>query len=50
VREAFTRAGFAEVCVRTFHVGDDQTTLGVVRFDGSPVPLGLARKWFTFVG
>ncbi len=40
VRKAFSAAGFAEVCVRSFDVEDDRTALGVVRFDGQPVPLG----------
>ena len=50
VREAFSAAGFAEVSVRAFDVEDDRTALGVVRFDGSTVPLGPTQTWFTFVG
>jgi hypothetical protein len=50
VREAFSAAGFAEVCIRTFDVEDDRTTLGVVRLDGPPAPLGPRQIWFTFEG
>ena len=50
VRAAFTAAGFTEVRVRSFDVEDDSTALGVVRFDGPPVPLGPRQTWFTFVG
>ena len=39
VRKAFSVAGFAEVCIRSFDVNADRTALGVVRFDGPPVPL-----------
>jgi len=50
VRTAFSAAGFAEVSIRSFHVEDDRTALGVVRFDGPPMPLGPRERWFTFVG
>ena len=50
VREAFSAAGFAEVSIRPFGVEDDRTTLGVVRFDGTPVELRPDERWFTFVG
>jgi hypothetical protein len=50
VRTAFSAAGFAEVGIRSFDVEDDRTALGVVRFDGPPVPLGPRETWFTFVG
>ena len=50
VRKAFSAAGFAEVCIRSFDVEDDRTALGIVRFDGPPVPLGPREMWFTFVG
>ena len=50
VRKAFSAAGFAEVCIRTFDVEDDRTALGVVRFHGPPVPPGPKERWFTFVG
>jgi hypothetical protein len=50
VRKAFSAAGFTEVSIRTFDVEDDRTALGVVRFDGPPVPLGPQELWFTFVG
>src|SRR3954451_21273450 len=50
VRRAFSAAGFAEVCIRSFDVEDDHRALGVVRFDGPPVPLGPRETWFTFVG
>ena len=50
VREAFAAAGFTEVRVRSFDVEDDRTALGVVRFDGTPLPLGSKETWFTFVG
>jgi hypothetical protein len=38
------------VCIRSFDVEDDRTALVVVRFDGSPVPLGPEEMWLTFVG
>jgi hypothetical protein len=50
VRRAFSAAGFAEVCLRSFDVEDDRTALGVVRLDGPPAPLGSRETWFTFVG
>jgi hypothetical protein len=50
VRKAFSAAGFAEVCIRTFDVEDDRTALGVVRLDGPAAPLGPRQIWFTFVG
>jgi hypothetical protein len=50
VRRPFSAAGFAEVCIRSFDVEDDHTALGVVRFDGPPMPLGPGERWFTFVG
>jgi hypothetical protein len=51
VREAFSAAGFTEMCIRSFDVGDDdRTALGVVRLDGPPVPLRPRELWFTFVG
>ena len=50
VREAFSAAGFAEVSMRSFDVEDDGTALGVLRYDGPPVPLGVGERWFTFVG
>ncbi|CAA9321495.1 MAG: hypothetical protein AVDCRST_MAG29-344 [uncultured Nocardioidaceae bacterium] len=50
VRTAFSAAGFAEMSIRSFDVEDDRTALGVVRFDGQPVPLGPLERWFTFVG
>jgi hypothetical protein len=50
VRSAFSAAGFTEVSIRSFDVEDDRTALGVVRFDGPPVPLGTRETWFTFVG
>ena len=50
VREAFSVAGFTEVSIRSIDVEDDHTALGVVRFEGPPVPIGARRTWFTFVG
>jgi hypothetical protein len=50
VRTAFSAAGFAEVGIHSFDVEDDHTALGVVRYDGLPVPLGPSETWFTFVG
>jgi len=50
VRQAFAAAGFTELWVRSFDVEDDRTALGVVRFDGAPLPPGPAQTWFTFVG
>lgn len=50
VREALDAAGFSEVSIRSFDVQDDRTALGVVRYDGPPVPLGPRQTWFTFVG
>jgi hypothetical protein len=50
VRQAFSAAGFTEVSIRSVDVEDDRTTLGVVRFDGPPEPLGPRQTWFTFVG
>ncbi len=50
VREAFAAAGFTEVSIRSFDVHDDRTALGVVRFDGEPMPLGPRQTWFTFQG
>jgi hypothetical protein len=50
VRKASSAAGFTEMSIRTFDVEDDRTALGVVRFNGPPVPLGPQELWFTFVG
>ena len=50
MREAFDTAGFTEVSIRSFDVQDDGTALGVVRYDGVPMPLGPRRTWFTFGG
>ena len=50
VREAFSVAGFIEVCIRSFDVGDDRTALGVVRFGAAPAPLVPRQTWFTFMG
>jgi hypothetical protein len=50
VRNALSAVGFTEVSIRSFDVEDDHTALGVVRFDGSPVPLGRPETWFTLVG
>ena len=44
-----TYAGLTTV-PRPFDVGDDQTTLGVARYSGPPVPLGAMETWFTFRG
>jgi len=49
VREAFAAAGFDEVSTRSIDVQDDRTTLGVVRFDGPPAPLGPTERWFSFM-
>ena len=50
VREAFSAAGFTELSLRSFDVQDDGTALGVVRYDGAPMPLDPRQTWFTFVG
>ena len=50
VREALAAAGFGEVSLTPFDVGDDHTALGVVRYDGPAVPLAPGALWFTFVG
>ncbi len=50
VREALAAAGFGEVSVTPFDVGDDCTALGVVRYDGPAVALERGVPWFTFVG
>ena len=50
VRRAFSVPGFAEAGIRSFDVEDDRTALGVVRYDGPPMPIGPKQTWFTFVG
>lgn len=50
VRDALTAAGFTELSLTPFDVDDDHTALGVVRYDGPPVPLQRGATWFTFVG
>lgn len=50
VRAAFAAAGFTEVSLRSFDVRDDRTALGVVRFEGPPMPLAPSDRWFTFAG
>ena len=50
VRDALTAAGFTEIGIQPFDPEVDLASLGVVRYDGPPVPLDPRNRWFTFVG
>lgn len=47
VRARFTAAGFTELDYCTSDLGS-RPAVGVVRYDGPPVALQPARRWFTF--
>jgi len=47
VRAAFRVAGFTELDYRTHDCGH-RPAVGVVRYDGPPIPLERGRTWFTF--
>ena len=49
VRSAYAAAGFAELAYETSGDGRGAAALGVVRYDGPPVPLEPGRHLFTFI-
>ncbi|GAA3637072.1 hypothetical protein GCM10022223_64690 [Kineosporia mesophila] len=48
VRGWFAEAGFSELAYETMEDGE-KAALGVVRYDGGPVPMDFARRLFSFV-
>ncbi|MGL5929405.1 MAG: hypothetical protein ACRCY8_10745 [Dermatophilaceae bacterium] len=50
VRRLFAAAGFSERETLPFDVDEARATLGVVRYDGPPVPLLARHQWFRFAG
>jgi hypothetical protein len=48
VRDWFAQSGFAEIAYEE-HDTPDRPAMGVVRYQGAPVPLDPARRLFTFV-